>query len=185
MEDRELLRLFGQRQESAIAQTNTKYGEALRRIARELLGSTQDAEEVVSDVLLTAWNTVPDVQPVSLFGYLAAVTRNLSLKQLEARSAQRRGGGRAPAVLDELDECIAAPDSVEQEINSKLLWEAVNRFLQEQPEQTRRAFLLRYSLAMPVKDVAEKLHMNPAAVHTALHRTRRKLKAYLKKEGWI
>ena len=185
MEDHELIAMVCARNEAAIAETDAKYGQALRRIAAELLGSREDAEETVSDVLLTAWNAVPAEQPVSVFGYLAAVTRHLSMKRLDARNAQRRGGGQRPAVLDELAECVAAPDSVEQEINKKLLWEAVNRFLAQQPEAARNIFLLRYTLAMPVKDIAARMQTGVSAVKLSLYRTRKKLKVYLKKEEWL
>ena len=120
-----------------------------------------------------------------LFYYLAAVTRNLAVKRLDAQLAQRRGGGQRPAVLEELAECIAAPGSVEQETDSKLLWESIRSFLSAQPEQARRAFVLRYTYALPVKDIAERLQMNTGAVKISLHRTRKKLKDYLAQEGWI
>ena len=185
MDDSELIALFCARDESAVAETDAKYGKALRRIADELLRSKEDAEETVNDVLLAAWNAVPAEQPVSLFGYLAAVTRNLAVKRLEARTALRRGGGQRPAILDELAECVAAPGSVEQEISGKMLWERIRHFLDTEPENARRAFLLRYALAMPFQDIADRLHMTSGAVRILLHRTRKKLKAYLKQEGWL
>ena len=185
MEDEKLLALFYARDESAIAQTGAKYGEALRRIAKELLGSRQDAEEIVNDALLAAWNSISAERPMQLFYYLAAVTRNLAIKRLDAQHAQRRGGGQRPAVLDELAECVAAPGSVEQEISSRMLWEKIRGFLREQPEQARRAFVLRYTYAMPLKDIADELQMNTGAVKISLHRTRKKLKAFLEQEGWL
>ncbi len=185
MDDSELIRLFCVRDESAIAKTDARYGQTLRRIAYEVLRSREDAEEIVSDVLLTAWNAVPSEQPVSLFGYLAVITRNLAVKRLNARRALRRGGGERPALLDELAECVAAPGSVEEEISGKLLWEHIRAFLSHEPENVRRAFLLRYALALPFDEIAERLQMSAGAVRISLHRTRNKLKQYLKQEGWL
>ena len=54
MQDAELLRLYQAQDEHAIAETDAKYGAKLRQIANELLGSKQDAEEIVSDVWMQA-----------------------------------------------------------------------------------------------------------------------------------
>lgn len=94
MQDAELLALYRAQDESAIAETETKYGAKLRQIANELLSSRQDAEEIVSDVLMQAWQKLPSEQPQHLFAYLAAVTRNLSMNRLDQRNAKRRGGGK-------------------------------------------------------------------------------------------
>ena len=60
MQDAELLRLYQAKDEHAIAETDAKYGAKLRQIANELLGSKQDAEEIVSDVLMQAWQKIRD-----------------------------------------------------------------------------------------------------------------------------
>ena len=185
MTDTELMTLFRTRDERAIAEADVQYGQTLRRIAKELLNDDRDAEETVSDVFLAAWNGLSQEEPVSLLGYLAAVTRNLSMDRLDRRNAQRRGGGQRPAVLDELAECIAAPGSVEQEADARMLTAAIERFLDSLPDQPRRAFILRYSLALPEKDIAARLNMNTGAVKISLHRTRKKLKAFLEQEGWL
>ena len=124
MQDAELLALYQVRDESAIRETDAKYGRHLRQIAEELLAN-QDAEEIVSDVLMQAWSRIPDEPPAHLFAYLAAVTRNLSMNRLDARNAKRRGGGKLPAVLDELSECVADSSSVEQAVSERLLDDAL------------------------------------------------------------
>ena len=101
MQDAELLALYQARDESAIRETDAKYGRHLRQIAEELLANQQDAEEIVSDVLMQAWSRIPDEPPAHLFAYLAAVTRNLSMNRLDVRNAKRRGGYKtAPPLLN-------------------------------------------------------------------------------------
>ena len=183
--DGQLLALFHARDEQALAAVNEKYGRTLCGIAFSLLNDRQDAEEIVSDVLMTAWNSIPPDHPCNLLGYLAAVTRNLSMHRLDARTAQRRGGGQRPAVLDELRECAEAPDTVEAEIDRRMLADALNRFLRGLPEQSCDLFVLRYTYAMPVQEIAKRQHLSVSAVKISLYRTRKKLRTYLEQEGLL
>lgn len=185
MTDSELLILFCTRDEQAIAATDAKYGKTLRAIANELLRNKQDAEEIVNDVLMTAWNVIPPEKPHSLLGYLAAVTRYQSMNRLDQQTAKRRGGGQMPAVLEELADCIPAPDTVEQEIDRRMLTAAVDSFLDSLPDDAHHIFILRYTLAMPVKEIARRRGISVSAVKISLHRTRKKLKVYLEQEGLL
>lgn len=185
MEDDALLSLFRERSETAITETDAKYGRTLRGIANEMLQNRQDAEEIVNDVLLTAWNAIPPEEPRSLFGYLTAVTRNLSMHRVEKRFAQRRGGGQRPAVLDELAECVSAAETVDSEIDKRLLKEVLQRFLDRLPKEQRILFVLRYYYAMPVKEIAQRRALSESKVKVTLLRVRTRLAEYLKKEGWM
>ena len=185
MQDVELLALYQAHDEKAIAETDARYGKSLRKIAEELLGSTQDAEEIISDVLMQAWNRVPAQQPQHLFAYLAAVTRNLAISRLDARNAQRRGGGNRPAVLDELAECVAASDSVEQSVDSRMLDDALRRFLDALTAEQRSMFVLRYYYSMPVSEIAEQKLVSDSTVKVTLMRLRKKLRQFLEQEGFL
>ena len=49
MEDREIVELYWQRSESAIAETESKYGAYCRYIARNILLDREDSEECVNE----------------------------------------------------------------------------------------------------------------------------------------
>ena len=59
MEDREIVALYWDRSEAAVAETQARYGPYCLAIARRILGSGEDAEECVNDVWLAAWNSIP------------------------------------------------------------------------------------------------------------------------------
>ena len=59
MEDLEIVALFLRREETALAETEKKYGKALYAVAQRLLRNREDSWEVVGDVLLDAWNSIP------------------------------------------------------------------------------------------------------------------------------
>lgn len=52
MDDSAIVDLYFERDESAITETDKKYGEYCRTIARNILLSNQDAEECVNDTWL-------------------------------------------------------------------------------------------------------------------------------------
>ena len=55
MEDQKIVQLYWDRNEQAIPETSTKYGAYCASIAKNILGSTEDAEECVNDTYLNAW----------------------------------------------------------------------------------------------------------------------------------
>ena len=58
MDDAAIVTLFWQRDERAIRESEQKYGGYCRSIARSLLSDEQDAEEILSDTWLRAWNYI-------------------------------------------------------------------------------------------------------------------------------
>ena len=181
MEDREILALFRQRDQKAIPALEAQYGKRLRALALRLLGSPEDAEECVSDTYLAAWNAIPPEEPVHLFAYLAAICRNRSLSMLNRERAQKRRG-ELVALTEELELCI--PDNRrEREQDAREIGEALSRFLAGLGEENRRFFLRRYWYAESVREVAENCGVSESKVKMSLHRTRKKLREFLQKEG--
>ena len=185
MTDTELLTLFIRQDERAVTETQNKYGRICRNIAFGLLGSREDAEEIFNDVLMRAWKILPKEQPKKLLSFLAVMTRNLATNRLDQYTAQRRGGSAQNAVLEELAECVAAPGSVEQTVDAKLLDDALVRFLDALPQEQRSIFVLRYYYSLPLQDIAEQRQISLSKVKVTLMRLRKKLNQYLTEEGFL
>lgn len=100
MNDSEIIELYWQREDQAIAETRSKYGGYCTTIAYNILSSIEDTEECVADTLWQAWNAIPPTRPDSLKLFLGRITRNLSLSRLRQRSREKRGGGQASLSLD-------------------------------------------------------------------------------------
>ena len=58
MEDREIIRLFLLRSENAISELSQKYGGLCMKLAFNILGDREDAEECVNDAYLAIWDTI-------------------------------------------------------------------------------------------------------------------------------
>ncbi|MCB7514769.1 hypothetical protein LI073_12340 [bacterium 210917-SL.2.15] len=61
----------------------------------------------------------------------------------------------------------------------------LDRFLRTLPEKECSIFLRRYWFVDSVEEIARRYGLRSGAVKTRLHRTRRKLRDYLQKEGYV
>ena len=185
MADRRIIDLYWQRDENAVRETDAVYGAYCCAIARNILGSREDAEECVSDTWLQAWNSVPPQRPANLRLFLAKITRNLAFNKYKARTAYKRGGGEIAAVLDELEDCLADGTDTESAYFAKELEQGVGRFVRTLAERERCVFVRRYFFTEPVAEIAARYGLTEKNVMVILSRTRQKLKNYLKQEGYL
>ena len=185
MDDLQIIELYWARSEGAIDETARKYGTYCRSIAWRILHSEEDSEECVNDTYWKAWGAMPPHRPQNLRVFLGRITRNLALNRWEKCSAGKRGGGQIPLALEELAQCVPAPDHVERAAENQALTELLDAFLGGLPSETRKIFLQRYWYLCSVKEIAEDLGIGESKVKTTLFRTRNKLKQHLEKEGVI
>ncbi|MGM9662820.1 MAG: RNA polymerase sigma factor [Oscillospiraceae bacterium] len=183
MEDHDIIALYWRRDESAIEETGRKYGPYCFSLARRILSRREDAEECVSDTWLRAWNAMPPQRPNRLQLFLAKITRNLAFDRCRALHAEKRGEGLTVA-LEELGDCLAAPEGVEEPLRQKELEECLGRFLRALPARERGVFLRRYFFLDSTAEIAARYGLSEGNVLTLLSRTRKKLKAQLGKEGF-
>ena len=75
MDDEAILTLYRQRDSSAVAETEAKYGRLCLSVARNILSNREDSEECVNDTWLHAWNAMPSDRPERLSLYLGRLSR--------------------------------------------------------------------------------------------------------------
>ena len=178
MDDLQIIELFFSREESAIRETDLKYGKLCRHIAQNILGNLEDTEECVQDTYLALWNQIPPLRPVNFSAFLCRIARNLSLKKLEYNRAEKRDTN-ADIPLTELEGILAADRAVESDDLTAL----INTFLRSEKELPRKIFLRRYWFFDSVGDIARQFSCSESKVKSILFRTRNRLREYLKKEG--
>ena len=135
----------------------------------------QDAEEVVSDVFLAAWNQAAEIQSGSAKAWLGAVARN------KARTRLRQAGQTLPLEEDvlEIPDEVTPDARVEQAEEQKLVRKAVEQL--GQPD--REVFLRHYYYAQTVQEISQAMALNESTVKTKLRRGRMRLKTILLRWG--
>ena len=177
MEDYQIVDLYWERKERAIAETEKKYGKMLHSISYSLLSSHEDAEECVNDTYLGAWNTMPSARPLYLGPFLSKITRRLSIDRWRREHREKRGG--VAGVVEELTECIPDGNTPAEEYERGRLREALNAFLRTLPEEKRAIFVRRYFYAQEIRVIAKEIGVSEANVKIVLHRLREQLKLRL------
>ncbi len=179
LSDEAIVDLYFDRDENAIAASSAKYGRMCHTVADRILHDEQDAEECLSDTWIEAWHAIPPSRPARLGGFLAAITRHLALDRVDYRRAKCRDG--VVEVSDEFWDCV--PDNAAAFTDEIAFSDLVNRFLASLDSRTRIVFLQRYWHLCEIRDIARAHRMSENAVKVLLHRTRKRFKAYLEKEG--
>lgn len=182
MDDKMIVKLFLERNEEAIKNTEAKYSRYCMHIANNILDSLRDSEECVSDAYLRLWNSIPPARPTNLKAYIGKITRNLALDAYDKRRAKKRSDATELA-YEELSYCIPDITSEESVVNELTLKQAINGFLASLKKSHRIIFMQRYWYLSSVKDIAKNQAMTENNVKVILMRLREKLKKYLEKEG--
>lgn len=135
----------------------------------------EDAEEVVSDVFLAAWNQAKNIQSGYAKAWLGAVARN------KAKSKLRSMGRELPLEEDilELPDENTPVTAAERAEERKLVRKAVDQL----GEPDREIFLRHYYYAETVQEISQRMRLNESTVKTKLRRGRMRLKTILLRWG--
>lgn len=185
LEDERIIQLYIEGDESALKETEQKYGEELKKLSFRITGSRDDSLECLNDTLMQAWKTVGTVRPDNLRAYLAKVIRNVSIDCLKKRKTQKRNA--VSVALEELGDCL--PDASRgseffEVIDEDTLSEEINRWLAGIGKEKRVIFVRRYFKMETAREIAKSLGTNEGSLRVQLSRLRCSLKEYLESKGY-
>jgi RNA polymerase sigma-70 factor (ECF subfamily) len=190
-------------QTAGIRETDVEFSERAERHRRELhvhcyrmLGSFDEAEDVVQEVMLQAWRRRADLeQPEHLRAWLYKIATNRCLDHL--RASRRRVPSLSsmrdvPWLEPYPDRLLAEAAPAEEEPQEAVVAQetislAFLAVLQLLPPRQRAALILRDVLDWSAADVAELLDLSVPAVNSALQRARATLRTALpvkEREHW-
>jgi RNA polymerase sigma-70 factor (TIGR02960 family) len=188
---------------AAMPPTETEFSALAERHRRELhvhcyrmLGSFEEAEDLVQETLMRAWRRREDLERDEWFrAWLYKIATNACLDTIRAkeRRVPSLGSFRDVPWLqpypDRLLEELAPPD--EEPAAAAVARETIEltflAVIQLLPPRQRAALILRDVLDWPASDVAELLEIGVAAVNSALQRARETLRRHLpagRREDW-
>ncbi|MBQ6695482.1 MAG: sigma-70 family RNA polymerase sigma factor [Lachnospiraceae bacterium] len=182
MEDSQIIELYWQRSENAIAETSKKYGKLCRHIAMNIIGNFSDAEECENDTYVAVWNAIPPTRPQIFSAFISKIARNIALNRYEYNKAQKRNN-QFDMVLSELEECLACKQTVEDAVEEKEVASVLDGFLEGLSKEKRVIFVRRYWYSDSVKEIAKRMQISESKVKTVLFRTRKELQEYLLQHG--
>jgi RNA polymerase sigma-70 factor, ECF subfamily len=158
-----------------------------------MLGSVEEAEDLVQETLLRAWRAADryDPQLASLRTWLHRIATNACLTALQGRASRPLPSGLGPASDDPQvplvprldvpwlqpfpDALLGDPaDAAQQRAGLRL---ALVAALQLLPARQRAALVLREVLQLPAAEVAQALDSSVASVNSSLQRARATLRA--------
>lgn len=182
MTDERIIELFFARSERGIEELDTKYGATCHKIAQNILGNKEDAEECVNDAYLGVWNSIPPKKPNLLSAFLFKILRNLSITRYHANTAQKRNSFYDIA-LDELGDTISTEESIEKECSQKELTNAIEGFLDTLTRENRVIFVCRYWFSESYTEIAKRTGLTEKNISVRLTRIREKMKKHLSERG--
>lgn len=142
------------------------------RLAKGLLVSKEEAEDVVQEMMTRLWMQKDSlVQVDNKRAFIAKMTKNYCLDRLKSKQAQR-------VSWDTVHEKQAIW-SPERPMEAKESIEMIYRCLAQLPETQRLLFQLRDIEGMEYQEIEEITGMQPVAIRVALSRVRKTLKNHV------
>jgi RNA polymerase sigma-70 factor (ECF subfamily) len=185
MDDIKIVELYWQRNESAINETKTKYGNYCRSIAYRILKNNEDVDECENDTYLELWRTIPPQKPKMLSTYLGMIARQKAIDKWRMKTADKRGGGEFQMSLDELENCIYDETTISEKLEAEEMAKIISEFLRTLPAKECNVFIRRYWYFDSINDICKRYGYGQSKVKMMLKRTREKLISYLEKEGML
>lgn len=145
----------------------------LYRFAYRLLGSVEEAEDVVQDVFVKLWDNKAEWSGLrSLEAWSMRMTRNLSLDRIKAKSYRRHES------TDQLEVATDQPSPLRQaEVKESIL--QIEQLINGLPEKQRMVIQLRDIEGYTYEEIAKIMDINMNQVKVNLHRARTKIKREL------
>ena len=153
LSDEAIIELFWRREESAIPETDRKYGTYLYAIAFNILKNREDCEECLNDTYLKTWKRQKRIPP-ELCDPLA----------------------------DGLEVLLSDTD-LHREMESREIGRVISSYLDSVSDKKLYIFMSRYFFLMPLEEIAKKVGCSLSTVNKTLASMKKELKKRLEKEG--
>ncbi|ESA34551.1 rna sigma-24 ecf subfamily [Leptolyngbya sp. Heron Island J] len=175
-DETELIRRMVQGDQAALSQLYDRYARVMYGLAFKILGSVEEAEEVVLDVFAKAWRTAAryDASRSRVDSWLFLMTRSRSLDRLRQRQRQTKvvEAAKNTAQVSSFD----VPDDVLLITERRTV---VTQALAELPNEQRLVIELAYYKGFSQSEIAKQTGLALGTVKTRIRLGLRKLKQAL------
>jgi RNA polymerase sigma-70 factor, ECF subfamily len=167
------------------------YAPRLLRLAGQLMGDPDEAEDVLQEAFIRACDRIDSFRAESGLGtWLHRIVINTALMRLRSRKAvtsddvETMIGDEQSSVWQSVSSASAEPS---REVLGAELLDAMNKAVSHLPESLRTVFVLRDIEGMSTREASEMLGISESALKVRLHRARlalrQELSPYLQESG--
>lgn len=180
--DAALLRRIVERRPEALAELYDAWSPTLLALARRILGSTADAEEVLQEVFVHVWNHAERYDPArsSVATWLVLIARSRAIDRLRSRGVVERthtAAGQEAARA----EPHTSPDGLEN-VFIQQRHERVRREMENLPAEQRQVLEMAFYEGLSQSEIAAKTGLPLGTVKTRTLLAMRKLRNALREE---
>lgn len=179
-DDEELVRRIAAGSSGALSDLYDRYASLLLGLARRMLGSTEDAEEVVQEALLHAWKIAGRYDPArsSVSTWLTLILRSRAIDRLRSERVVER---TRSTVEKENRSPHTSPEGV-RAVLSRERRQRIRRELALLPEEQEQVLQLAFYGGMTQREIAARTGIPLGTVKTRTLLAMKKLRAALGSE---
>jgi RNA polymerase sigma-70 factor (ECF subfamily) len=179
LSDAQLVTSVARYSEVALAELYRRHGGAVFGLARRVLNSASDAEDVTQEIFLRLWNDPDRFDPSrgSLRSFLLAQAHGRAVDAIRSLSA------RARREFQEAQQVAASSYDLEHEAWDLALEDHVSKALDELPRDERRAIELAYFEGYTYVEVARSLGEPEGTIKSRIRNGMRRMRVALVAEG--
>ncbi len=161
--------------ERAFEELVALYSPRLRYYARKMLGHAQLTEDVLQEVWLDVYRTVPRLAHVAAFpAWIYRIVRDHTNRQLRKQNRAMR------PLVDEQEIADPAQNGRADEFTAEDA-QRVHAALDELPPEQREVLVLRFLEEMTYEDIARVVECPPGTVRSRIHYAKRALRRLLER----
>jgi RNA polymerase sigma-70 factor (ECF subfamily) len=153
------------------------YSARLYRMAFRLMGSREEAEDIVQEVYVKLWamrNELSDYKSIEALAI--RITRNLCLDQLRRRKVNY------DALKAEKQRIVDYPETPAEDLERKEKEKIIHDLIAALPEPQRSLVHLRHLEGKEYEEIAEMVNMNINAIRVSISRARKLMREMLEKQ---
>ena len=159
-----------------------RYRRAMLTVAQQIVRNPSDAEDVVQDALLLAFEALPQLDDLNRFGaWLHTITRNRAVRHFKNTSRYTPQEDMEPYVNRVTDSSDADPAVIYERKQAR---QDVRDAITELPAEFQEVLQLYYWAEMPQKRMAEFLSVPLTTVKWRLHKAKALLRTLLEQRGY-
>lgn len=160
----------------------SRYQRAMLTVAQQIVRNTSDAEDIVQDAFLLAFEALPQLDNLNRFGaWLHSITRNRALRYIKRSSRIQLHDDEDAELQIQADPGTTDPAKI---LVKESTHAAIRDTIYSLPTEFQEVIKLYYWVDMPQKRIADFLSLPLTTVKWRLHKAKELLKTLLEKRGY-